>query len=365
MNLVSKNAPEVNDFREELLSQTQSYLQEVDYEVSRIENSAALDLIAEPPNDFINLSTGLNSQIRIFLKVLGNLDSYKDRHSLEMRLHCHLLNGAPLLISNKYSKGQELHDDIVYFRHSIACINLLTLRHLLQKNINLTQIATRGNSDPLISIDGKKLSTYLKNTGRNQIEVSKELDISRQSLISYQKEITKPSLTTYNQLIDFIRKFSMDIHSAEDIDHNLRKPIDILDYQNNEFFNDFSLFPPKNNSLQQELHDHIEEVLQLKSFWFKSFPWDGLIADESFSPIFTGASKSNSELQQFRMELSSKILNFLQQRALWIVDNDSSADVSIHDPHFSVISTHDFFNIKESEKLRSMLITNQKGVQKE
>ena len=301
----------------------------------------------------------MNSQIRIFLKVLGNLDSYKDRHSLEMRLHCHLLHGAPLLISNKYSKGQELHDDIVYYRHSIACINLMTLRRLLQNNINLSQIATRGNSDPLISINGKKLTAYLKTTGRNQIEVSKELDISRQSLLSYQKETIKPSLKTYNQLINFISSFSPDSY-PEDIDQNLRRPIDILDHQNMEYFPDFSLFPPKNNSLQQELRDHIEEVLQLKSFWFKSFPWDGLIADTSFSPLFTGASESHSEIQQFRMELSSKILNFLQQRALWVIGDDDPTDIAIHDPHFSVISTQDFFNIKKSEKLRSMLTTPQK-----
>jgi predicted transcriptional regulator len=366
------------EYREELLDKTEKYFQEADYDISKVKNSAAVDLIAESKRENAkkNKNSFLPSNVRIFLKVLGNLDAFKDRHSFEMRIHCHLLTGVPLLIASRYANYHHLQDHIIYYRHAVSCININTLKDLLKNNINPSQIAIRGNNEPSVSIDGARLTQYFHSLeGKSQKEICNDLDISRQSLIAYQKERIKPSAHRFDEICKYIARHSK-IASVQLIKDELQKKIELNIPRARDFDNlEHQLTEPR-NSLQEDINEHLDKLnhqstnIKLRSSWFQSLPWDGLISffsltnknapidyyTQKYENMFTLISETNLDLQKNkqRIDLSSRIFEFLQQHALWLIGEDISTDEELKHKtkYLSIMRTEDFFDIEQPDKLR-------------
>lgn len=361
--------------RQELISQTEECFEQANYKLSKIENSSCIDIIAEPCEEiYIDDQFQLNrTNLRIFLKVLGNLNTFKDKQSKDIRLLSFMGGGVPLIIASRYSKNRLLEHGIVYTRYTISSINVTTLETLLKNNISPSEIAIRGKNQPLVSINGLELEKMLKSlVNFSQIEICQKLNISRQSLIAYQKETIKPTLSKYQELLTFLGENLIE-NDLSEIDKKLRKPISLFlsDNRNIEINNpSFSeLDSVNNNELKVKINKHLEK-LKFNKFWFQSLPWDGLITyrdnkshfghysnDDFIKKVFTGVvdNQSDFDFHKKRLEKSSKVFDFLNQKAIWLIDSDEITSIdeeNISSKNIFIMPTEVFFDIKESRKLK-------------
>ena len=189
--------------RQELILQTEECFEQANYKISKIENSSCIDIIAENKDPISDGSYSATDQtnLRIFLKVLGNLNTFKDKQSKDMKLLSYIGGGVPLLIASRYSRQRKLEHGIVYTRYTISSINVKTLETLLKNNVNPSELAIRGKNEPLVSIKGLELEKILKSLENyTQQEICLKLNISRQSLLAYQKETIKPTISKYKEI---------------------------------------------------------------------------------------------------------------------------------------------------------------------
>ena len=365
--------------RQELISQTEECFEEANYKISKIQNSSCIDIIAEQ-SDNIGIEenfTNNNANIRIFLKILGNLNTFKDKQSKDIRLLSHIGGGVPLLIASRYSKNKQLENGIVYNRYTISSINLKTLALLLKNNIKPTQIAIRGKNEPLVSINGLELENYVKSLENlTQSEICQKLNISRQSLTAYQKETIKPTITKYKELVTFLGN-NLKERSLKEIDKKLRKPLALFITNNNDLDIDYKAFDDlnsiTNNDLKIKINKHLEK-LKFNKFWFQSLPWDGLITYQErkqlggINPyqepytrkVFTGVVDNQTEpdLYKKRLEKSSKIFEFLNQKGIWLIDSEDLSNINednIRTKNIFIMPTEEFFDIKESRKMKRQI----------
>ncbi|OLS26967.1 MAG: hypothetical protein HeimC3_06260 [Candidatus Heimdallarchaeota archaeon LC_3] len=365
--------------RQELISQTEECFEEANYKISKIQNSSCIDIIAEQANDtrIKDYIVDNKTNIRVFLKILGNLNTFKDKQSKDIRLLSYIGGGVPLLIASRYAKNKQLENGIVYNRYTISSINFKTLALLLKNNINPTQIAIRGKNEPLVSINGLELENFVKSLENfTQQEICQKLNISRQSLTAYQKETIKPTITKYKEIVTFLGNNLLE-RSFQEIDKRLRKPLALFVTNNNDLdidhktFNDLNSIT--NNDLKIKINTHLEK-LKFNKFWFQSLPWDGLITyQDKKSPdmnnpyqdtytrkVFTGVvdSKTEPNLYKKRLEKSSKIFEFLNQTGIWLIDSDDLSNIdedNINTKNIFIMSTEEFFDIKESRTLKRQI----------
>ncbi|MHA1990933.1 MAG: hypothetical protein ACW981_10415 [Candidatus Hodarchaeales archaeon] len=362
--------------RQELISQTEECFEQANYKLSKIENSSCIDIIAEPQDEALidDQSPFDRTNVRIFLKVLGNLNTFKDKQSKDIRLLSLMGGGVPLIIASRYSKNRLLEHGIVYTRYTISSINVKTLGTLLRNNISPSEIAIRGKNEPLVSINGLELEKMLKSLiNYSQIEICQKLNISRQSLIAYQKETIKPTLTKYRELLTFLND-NLKENDLPDIDKRLRKPIALFLSDNKSTEIDHQSFSEldsvSNTELKIKINKHLEK-LKFNKFWFQSLPWDGLITyrdkknqfgsysnnDVFFKKLFTGVvdNESDFDFHKKRLEKSSKVFDFLNQKAIWLIDSDEISSIDedkISTKNIFIMPTEVFFDIKESRKLK-------------
>lgn len=365
--------------RQELISQTEECFEQANYKISKIENSSCIDIIAEnkvPVSDG-NYSATDQTNLRIFLKVLGNLNTFKDKQSKDMKLLSHIGGGVPLLIASRYSRQRRLEHGIVYTRYTISSINIKTLETLLKNNVNPSELAIRGKSEPLVSIKGSELEKILKSLiNYTQQEICNQLKISRQSLLAYQKETIKPTITKYKEIVTFLDD-NIKENDIKEIDLRLRKPLTLFfsDQNDTEFiyksFNELNLI--NNSDIKFKVNKHLEK-LKFNKFWFQSLPWDGLITyqdnknqipryankDPRIKKIFTGVvdSETDPDLQNKRLEKSSKVFDFLNEKAIWLIDSEDIPFIDedkISTKNIFIMPTEEFFEIKESRKLKKQI----------
>lgn len=353
--------------RQELVYQTQECFRSANYKISKIESNSCVDIIAEQTLEYEYPDTSYHqlSQIRLFLKILGNLNTFKGKQSKDMRLLSYIGGGVPLLIASKYSKNKRLENGVVYTRYEISSINLPTLEMLIYNNINPSNIAIRGKNEPLVSINGFELQRLFQSMDQyNQNMICQELEISRQTLAGYFKGTVKPTLSKYEEIVEFLVK-NLVKTEAREVDTLLRKPIPIFfseDLLLNNYHKNHSE-SIQNDELKNKINTHLDK-LRVTNFWFQSLPWDGFLSDSGpTKSLFTGVVDNKSEYKDHKNRIikSSKIFEFLNQNGLWFVDSNSIEEGELEDleknspKNTFLISTDDFFNIKQSSKFNKKI----------
>ena len=165
----------------QLVTEVKTSLEDANYDVAEIHRSGTIDLIAKSHEDA--------NEAAILTKCLSQLDNFKTQHSNQMIALSKFIGAIPLLVANCYKNNQYLRDETLYIRHEINAINLQTLKSLLENNISPYKIAMRGASVS-VKLNGQKLrhafKTIQQDSLRTKSEISKELEISRQTLSNYQ-----------------------------------------------------------------------------------------------------------------------------------------------------------------------------------
>ena len=359
------------DDRHELLTRAQQAFSDAAYTVCVVKSSAVVDFIAKPEvTEEGSRDPDHLHENRIFLKVLGNVETFKDRHALEMKIHCQFLDGTPLLVAARYSK-HTIQNGVIYLRHSISCVNVSTLENLLGNGINPCRVAVRGSPSPSVSIDGGRLASLFDQTrSKTQKEICNDLSLPRQSLLGYFKEQVKPTVERFNLIVSYLAQ-NTGISKAK-VEEEILKPIDVLSAEKRDPETDLNqleqAFGSPKNSLEKEVKEHLQRI-NIQSIWFHSLPWDGLISFPSENPndnvkatnqnedrAFTGIAPLSSDLHRYRQRMgaSSEILGNLNQNLMVIVEDEdlTPSDLADDPRHFSVISVNKFFGINRAKDLK-------------
>lgn len=331
------------------------------WKVTSVPRSGAVDLVAHPED------TGIEDCQPLLTKVISQLASVRVQHTAEMKLLARLLQATPLLIAQYYKSNQTvLHPDTVYNRHSINAINVKTLENLLRRGISPHKIASRGTKTA-VRIDHERLTTLLKQTGRTQNQISQELDISRQSLISYQSGNSKPSEETFNKIVELLERW-LGISSASD---ELKNPQPLLQhYLTDQNDQEFMLEQRNLHGLHLEV-DNVLERLELQRYWFHHLPWDGVSQviknrrGERDITLFTGVGDQSRQRDLSKRIVATKeILEFLNKQGLWVTEDESvKGEITDRLRHVSpmspdplwIMTIDDLENLKNLDDLRTKL----------
>ncbi|MHA2364493.1 MAG: helix-turn-helix domain-containing protein [Candidatus Hodarchaeales archaeon] len=341
--------------RTEILQEVESSFHEANYRITRIPRSSTVDLVAKAED-----SPHIDSN-PVLTKVLRSLDNFKMCQSKEMHLLANLIGATPLLIAQYYKKRKILQNEIVYNRHDIKAINLNTLRKLLLHHISPHKVAVRGNKYS-IRVNIEKLANFLHQSGKTQIQLSQEIEISRQSLLNYQKGKSLPSEENFQRIVDFLDK-TLQISSTND----LIKPYPMFKTgrQQDINFDEISLQEkvqcPK--GLKAEVDEHLEE-LEFRRYWFQKLPWDGFSHEESVRKnknrliLFTGVGSHPRGIKlSKRIHTTKLVMNLLNQKGIWIIqDNETKDDLFSQVPNLDsgalrILSIDEFQQIKNKKEL--------------
>lgn len=266
------------------------------------------------------------NEAAILTKCVLQLDNFKSHHSNQMIALSKFIGAIPLLIANCYKNNQYLKDETLYNRHDINAINLYTLKNLLENHVSPYKIAMPGSSIS-IKLNGTKLkhafdSIQTTNT-KTKNEISKELEISRQTLSNYQSGQSLPSEETFQRIINFFNEMTRSVQKED-----LIEPINPFDPKNipeNELSTDPAI-PPSLKGFRSEVNEKLAE-LKFDSKWFQNLPWDGVSIDKEIKTkkllFFTGlGEKEQLETLISRISSTENVVKIFNNKSIWIIQDE-------------------------------------------
>ena len=335
--------------RLELLDEVKSSLVEADYDVAEIHRSGTVDLIAKSNQD--------SSEAAILTKCLSQLDTFKTYHSNQMLTLSKFVGAIPLLIANCYKNKQYLRDETLYIRHDINAINLKTLKNLLENNISPYKIAMRGSSVS-VKLDGTKLKHALDviENKKTKNEISRELEISRQTLSNYQSGHSLPSEETFQRILNFFNEMTKNFSKDK-----LIEPINLLDP---EKITDKEVVQEKIDELNlkgftSEVNEKLKE-LNFTNQWFNQLPWNGVSIDKEIRTkkllFFTGLGE-NEQVDNIikRIDSTEKVVKLFNNRTIWIIQDEKlipelQDSLLNKSSHAKILSFHELPDLKKETK---------------
>lgn len=264
----------------------------------------------------------------------------------------------PLLVANCYKNNQYLKNETLYNRHYINAINLQTLKNLLENNISPYKIAMRGSSIS-IKMNGIKLKKALDSVQgintKTKSEISKKLDISRQSLSNYESGQSLPTEDTFKRILNFFNEITKEITKDD-----LIEPINLLDPKN---IADNEISQEKIDELnlkgfRSEVNDKLKE-LQFDSQWFQKLPWDGVSIDKAIKSkkllFFTGlGEREQIEPLLSRINSTETVIKLFNNKSIWIIQDekiipDLQNSLKDRSSHIKILSFHDLPELKKEK----------------
>ena len=336
----------------ELVNEVKTSLVEADYDVAEIHRSGTVDLIAKSNQD--------ENEAALLTKCVSQLDNFKTQHSAQIQALSKFIGAIPLLIADCYKNNQFLRDETLYLRHNINAINLKTLQNLLEHNISPYKIAMRGSSVS-IKLNGSKLTRAIDQIEHNKTknEISKDLEISRQTLANYQTGQSLPSEETFQRIINFFNDMTSKVTKDDLIDPiNLFKNKSLNENEkSNDTINEANL-----TGFRGEVNEKLKE-LQFNSKWFQSLPWDGVSIDQEIRSkkllFFTGlGEKEQLDPLLARINATENVVRLFNNKSIWIIQNEKIIpdlqDLLLHGPSdIKILSFHNLPDIKK-EKIKNL-----------
>lgn len=293
----------------------------------------------------------------ILTKCVSQLDNFKTQHSSQMIALSKFFGGIPLLIANCYRNNQYLRDETLYMRHDIHAINLYTLKNLLKNNISPYKIAMRGSSVS-IKISGTKLKHSFESiqNSKTKNDISRELEISRQTLSNYQTGQSLPSEETFQRILNFFNEITKDVTKEDLID-----PINILD-TNNIIENDVPSIKNQEIDLKGfkgEVNQKLKE-LNFSNQWFSQLPWNGVSIDNEIRSrkllFFTGLGESEQfENLLNRINSTQKVVKLFNNKSIWIIQDEKvipeiEQSLLNKSSNVKILSFHELPDLKKQQK---------------
>ncbi len=254
----------------------------------------------------------------LLIKVLENLNSFKEEDSIELKKLSSLLNASPLIVSSRYD-GIYLLDNVVYERYKIPAINVETFKKFILYSINPRILFFKGKF--YVKIDSRKLRMLREEMKLSLKEIAEKLNVSREMIYRYEREISR---------IEYRKAIHLEEMFAED----LILDINILNYE-------------KYEAKKEKTNDYIFRKLErigLEIYPIKKFLFNAITRDENLV-ILTKRVKKRNELENISRLL--EISKVTEKNAIVISKRNYNLDIPlINEDEIKKIKTkEDFVNI--------------------
>ncbi len=234
--------------------------------------------------------------ILILVKLLKNIDSFREDQAYELRKLSSMLSGLPLLIGRNIRSSSDLEDGVIYSRYEIPAISKETLRNLLVHHLPPLIYAHRGGLR--VKIDGELLKEKRLEKNLSLSDLASEVGVSKRAIYEYERGGIDVSLDTALMLEEYLDE---PLTIALNLFENMKRIGSVTlptSYKNQ----------PK-SELEKEVKKHFDSIGFKDQLWTKKIPFRVLarpeLSDEElqkFKSTITGISEQIS-----RKELVEKI----------------------------------------------------------
>ncbi len=264
------------------------------------------------------------------IKILHNIDTFRESNSLELAHFSHAIDAVCVVIGKKASNG-ELEDGVVYFRHRIPILTVMTFLDYVD---GVKPFVYSGPGGYYVSIDGRKLHEKRESRGYSIGYVSGKIGISRRSISLYEAG----NGATIDVFLKLERLFGADITSDLDLIGEIRKVQAAERVE--EAVDDFT----------RQLFSSLSSI-GIGMLNFRRTPFDALLTEEMRSIVLLDLVR-DVLIQSSRIESMKNIAEVIENESI-IVPRTRTERESIHG--CPVVSFEDLAKISEPEDLMNLI----------
>ncbi|NHJ39719.1 MAG: helix-turn-helix domain-containing protein, partial [Asgard group archaeon] len=123
----------------------------------------------------------------VLIKLLLNIDSFREEQAFELNKLASMLNGFPLIVGQKIRKNVDIEDGVVYKRYEIPTVSVETLRDLMLNNLPPMVFAHRGGYKVRFDGDLLKKKRLEQELSLSDLEHITDIHISKTTIYEYEK----------------------------------------------------------------------------------------------------------------------------------------------------------------------------------
>ena len=138
----------------------------------------------------------------ILVKLLENIDSFREDQAFELRKLSSMLAGLPMLIGRSIRSNNAIEDGVIYSRYEIPAISKETLRNLLVHHMPPLIYAHRGGLR--VKIDGNLLKEKRLERNLSLSDLAGEVGVSKRAIYEYERGGIDVSLETAMMLEEYL-----------------------------------------------------------------------------------------------------------------------------------------------------------------
>lgn len=264
----------------------------------------------------------------LILKLLLNIDTFKEETAIKMKVLSSMLLASPLLVGLK-SGSYHLEKSVVYMRHGIPAMNPETLKEFLVESTPPFIFAAPGGY--FVKIDGKKLRELREKRGLSLGMVARVAGVSRRTILMYEHGDISANLDAALRLEEFFEE-------------NLIKPLNPLDFEENATYHE------PENSVEKEIADNLCRI-GYEIYFVSRCPFEAVTSDRKSDVYITGIEKEGESLKK-----KAKIVREISDvtyRESFIIVKRSIVRGSIE--KIPIITLDELKKMREKEDLKRML----------
>jgi putative transcriptional regulator len=270
----------------------------------------------------------------LLIKVLSNIDGLKEAVANEVKLLALHLGGVALIVGEK-TRDHYLESGVVYLRHGIPTVNLVTFREYFLENTPPLIYAAHGGL--YVRIDGEFLREVRLKRNISIGELASELGVSRRTVSKYEELQMDISVELVWKLEEFLNEaFAM----AIDL---LKKP---------ELPEITKLNRRKLSSFESEVISHIMDM-GFEVIPTTQSPFEAISQKNDRDTILTGISDYNANIVK-KARIMSSISSIAHTHSLCIVDEIKKVN---HIGDTVLIRKKDFEKIDDAEDLTDYIVS--------
>ncbi len=197
--------------------------------------------------------------VLLLIKLVTNIDSFREEQAFELRKLASMLDGFPLIIGKRIRSTTDIENGIVYTRYEIPAVSLETLHNLLVNHLPPLIYAHRGGFK--VKFDGHLLKEKRLEKNYSMGDFAREVGISKRAIYEYERSTVDVSLETAMRI-------------EELLDEPLTLAINLFDEMKRigsvttpSFYNNV----PKSD-IEREVKKHFDTIGLKDQLWTKKLP---------------------------------------------------------------------------------------------
>ncbi len=197
----------------------------------------------------------------VLIKLLLNIDSFREEQAFELNKLASMLNGFPLIVGQKIRKNVDIEDGVVYKRYEIPTVSVETLRDLMLNNLPPMVFAHRGGYKVRFDGDLLKKKRLEQELSLSDLEHITDIHISKTTIYEYEKGTVFADPGIAIKLEEFFKEqfiFAINLFKEFEQIGSIRTP---------SSFNN----APKSD-LEQDVKRHFDGIGFTDQLWTKKMP---------------------------------------------------------------------------------------------